>query len=159
VQIAEYERDSLGLRADSSPGCRPQWLKAYEQADLVVANLRSGDDAAASRSALQVGPAWKRAADCEGWPTPIRTAAPGEVNYPIIDSFTLVHFGVGALLSILGASQKQTLAISLGWELFERPLKRTMPRLFPHTTQDTIPNMVGDLIANELGYLFMESLK
>jgi hypothetical protein len=108
---------------------------------------------------LRVGPAWKQAADCEGFPTPVRTAAPGEVNYPIVDEFTLVHFGVGAFLSILGASQKQALAINIGWELLERPLKRTMPQIFPHTTQDTIPNMIGDLIANELGYLLMERLK
>jgi hypothetical protein len=125
----------------------------------VVAHLRSGDDGAAGRAALRVGPAWKEAADCEGWPTPVRTAVPGETNYPFVDAFTLAHLGVGALLSILGASQKQALAVAIGWELIERPMKRSMPNLFPHSTQDTIPNMVGDAVANYLGYLAMEKLR
>ncbi len=159
IQIAELERDSLALRAETGGACRPHWLNARNQADLVVAHLRSGDDEAAGLAAIRVAPAWKKAADCEGWPTPTRTARPGEVNYPVVDRFTLVHAGFGALLSILGASRGQALAMAIGWELLERPLKRSMPQIFPDSTQDTIPNMIGDAIATELGYLAMEKLR
>ena len=77
----------------------------------------------------------------------------------VVDRFTLVHAGFGALLSIMGASRNQALAVAIGWELLERPLKRSMPQIFPDSTQDTIPNMIGDAIAMELGYLAMEKLR
>ena len=159
IQIAELERDSLGLRAQSSARCAGPWRVAQDQANRVVQGLYVGADAAAGTAAVKVGSAWKKAADCEGWPTPTRTARPGEVNYPVVDRFTLIHAGFGALLSIMGASRNQALAVAIGWELIERPLKRTMPQIFPHSTQDTIPNMAGDAIANYLGYLAMEKLR
>jgi len=159
IRIAKYEQGSLLLRAKASTKCSEFWHDAALHAGLVVQCLREGDDAGAATHALHVAPRWKKAADCEGWPTPSRTAAPGEINHPIVDTFTLVHFGVGALLSILGASHKQALAVSIGWELFEGPLKRAMPQIFPHATQDTVANKVGDFAANTLGYLAMEKLR
>lgn len=159
LQIAELERDSLGLRAQSSARCAGPWRAAQDQASRVVQGLYAGADATAGRAAVRIGPAWKKAADCEGWPTPTRTARPGEVNYPVVDRFTLLHAGFGALLSILGASRNQTLAVAIGWELLERPLKRSMPQIFPNSTQDTIANMIGDAIAMKLGYLAMEKLR
>ena len=159
IQIAELERDSLALRAQSSARCVGPWRAAQDQANRVVQGLYVGADAAAGTAAVKVGFAWKKAADCEGWPTPTRTARPGEVNYPIVDRFTLVHAGFGALLSIVGASRNQALAVAIGWELLERTMKRTMPQIFPHSTQDTIPNMIGDAVANYLGYLAMEKLR
>ena len=159
IKIAKLERDSLGLRAQSSARCAGPWREAQDQANRVVQNLYAGADAAAGTAAVKVGYAWKKAADCEGWPTSTNTARPGEVNYPIVDRFTLVHAGFGALLSIMGASRNQALAVAIGWELLERPLKRSMPQIFPHSTQDTILNMIGDAVANYLGYSAMEKLR
>lgn len=71
LQLARYERDSLLLRAKDSQGCPDLWRRAARQADRVVRLLRSGDDKGAVQAALAVGPAWKKAADCEGWRTPL----------------------------------------------------------------------------------------
>lgn len=81
-----------------------------------------------------------------------RTARPGEINYPAIDRFTLAHYAWGV---ILGASRFPlwgALAFAVGWEIIERPLKRRLPRIFPHGTQDTVPNMIGDASAMLLGW-------
>lgn len=71
IQLAQYERDSLELRARSSRKCPWLWRAAAKQADLAVRHLLVGNDRAARSAALRVAPAWKRAADCEGWPTPV----------------------------------------------------------------------------------------
>lgn len=160
IEIARYERDSLRLRAGMGSKCAPLWNEAADQADLVVQALKTGRDDEAGQAAVKVGPAWKRAADCEGWPTPgVPKASPGQINYPPFDQFTAAHFVVGMALNALGLSRTQAAVVSVGWELVERPLKRELPSIFPHSTQDTLPNMIGDAIAMYLGYRTAEELR
>jgi hypothetical protein len=83
IQLAEYERDSLVLRADGSK-CPELWRDAAHHADLVVQCLRAGKDTDAARHAGHITSRWKKAADCEGWPTPannyVATGAAGSAE-------------------------------------------------------------------------------
>ena len=71
IQLAKYERDSLLLRAKSSLRCPGLWRDAARHADLALEALRRGHDSMAATHALRIALSWKRAADCEGWPTPL----------------------------------------------------------------------------------------
>lgn len=81
-----------------------------------------------------------------------RIANPGEINFHAVDRFTLVHGAVGAGLGALGLPWWAAIAVTLGWELVERPLKDHYPQMFPHSTQDTMDNVVGDVAAFMLGW-------
>lgn len=74
------------------------------------------------------------------------TAKPGEINGDALDRFTLLHFGAGAALGAVGAPWWAVVTVAIGWELLERPLKRKAPELFPHSSQDTVPNAVVEPI-------------
>jgi hypothetical protein len=73
------------------------------------------------------------------------------VNHAFADRFTLAHAAIGAVyglaLPLLGA-----LGLALLWELVENPLKRVLPRVFPHPTKDTLRNAVGDVLAVMSGW-------
>ena len=78
-------------------------------------------------------------------------AKKGEINYSLFDRFTFVHlaigFGYGAMALSFGA------AFALAWEFFENPLKVHFAFLFPHSSADTFQNMVGDILALNIGWL------
>ena len=78
-------------------------------------------------------------------PQPV--AAPGQINHPFLDPYSLVHAAVGALLAALGARLGILLFITVGWELAERVLKDFVPAIFPHPTQDTLANSAGDILS------------
>lgn len=142
VEIARYERDSLGLRARHSEKCRREWLDARNKADLVVQNLVTGDDSAAGAAALRVGPAWKRAADCEGWPTPPVAAH----RLPVVDGFTGAHLAAGALLGVLRATPRQSWAagtVAVIWGVLRHRRDRSGVAL------------AADVIAMEIGYFLV----
>lgn len=71
LELARYERDSLWARERGSELCSVQWRMAATQAQYVVTLLEAGRDRAAADAALQVGPLWKHAAQCEGFQTPV----------------------------------------------------------------------------------------
>ena len=161
LKLARYEHRSLDARARTSPQCSKQWRRAAATAKRVVTTLEQENDAAAIAAAMRVGPAWKAAADCEGWPTgrppgslgnPGREAVAGEINYPAVDRFTAAHYAWGVILGAARLPWWGAAIFAVGWEFVERPLKRAMPKAFPHSTQDTIANATGDAIAMMAGY-------
>lgn len=85
-------------------------------------------------------------------------AGKNEINGPLFDRFSLLHAGSGAVLRMAGAKFTTTLAVAIGWELLERPLKRRYPEAFPHATQDTVQNAVGDVFSMLLGWKIAERL-
>lgn len=87
------------------------------------------------------------------------TAKPGEINGDAFDRFTLAHFGAGAVLGLLGAPWWMVIAGALGWELLERPLKRNVPEMFPHSSQDTAQNAIVDAGAVIAGAALVKALR
>ena len=87
-----------------------------------------------------------------------RAAEPGEINHAVVDRFTIAHFAVGVLMGAGRMPWWGALAIAVGWELVERPLKRSAPQIFPHATQDTVQNAVGDAVAMMAGWVSWQVL-
>ena len=79
-------------------------------------------------------------------------ARPGEVNHDFVDRFTFVHAAIGVAYAFLGLGLASTVALAIGWELVENPVKSCMPRLFPHASKDTLRNAVGDTLAVPAGW-------
>ena len=82
-----------------------------------------------------------------------------EVNYPLIDRFTLVHFIIGVGYGLLGLGFGWTLFLAIAWELIENPLKVHLPFIFPHGTADTLQNSVGDSLAVILGWALIHFMQ
>ena len=83
-------------------------------------------------------------------------AKPGEINYPMFDRFSFVHFAIGVLYYFLGFQFPTAFILAVGWELIENPLKANLPQIFPHATADTIQNAVGDIIAVSSGWALLD---
>ena len=81
-----------------------------------------------------------------------RTARPDEINGAPFDRFTIGHAAVGVILGLTRVPWWAALGVAIGWELIERPLKRHVPKLFPHATQDTLPNALVDIAAMFTGW-------
>lgn len=82
-----------------------------------------------------------------------RTARPGEINYALLDPYSLVHGLVGVLaVVVLGLGFWPMLAIAVSWEVLERILKDVVPAIFPHPTQDTLANSIGDVLSALAGW-------
>jgi hypothetical protein len=79
-------------------------------------------------------------------------AKPGEVNYPLFDRFTLVHFLIGMTYGFFKLDFVAMSILAVLWELVENPIKAYLPRLFPHGTKDTLVNSVGDCVAVATGW-------
>lgn len=77
----------------------------------------------------------------------LRQARPGEANHAFADRFTLAHAAIGAVYGLLALPLLAALGLALAWELVENPLKRVLPRVFPHPTKDTLLNALGDVLA------------
>lgn len=80
----------------------------------------------------------------------------GEINYNLIDRFTLVHFALGAAYFLLGFSFPVVLILSITWEILENPLKVYFPFLFPHATADSWKNSFADTLAVCAGWLLVK---
>lgn len=81
-----------------------------------------------------------------------RRARPGEINHGFWDRFTFVHALVGVGLGTVGLPILPAVLVAAGWEVVERPLKDHVPALFPHATQDTWRNIVGDVAGMLAGW-------
>lgn len=81
------------------------------------------------------------------------SSRPGEINYPFMDRFTLIHFGIGMGYAAWRLSFASTIALAITWEIIENPLKVYVPELFPHATADTWKNSLGDTLAVACGWL------
>jgi hypothetical protein len=75
------------------------------------------------------------------------------INQAPADRFTLAHLVLGFVAGELGASPLQAVAVAVGWELVETPLKRAAPAVFPHASADTLANATVDALAFMAGYL------
>jgi hypothetical protein len=87
---------------------------------------------------------------------PDDVAKPGEINYNAVDRFTFAHLGAGVGLGLLRVPLWAVVAIALGWELLEGPLKRKVPEVFPHSSQDTAQNAIVDASAVILGSVLVK---
>ena len=72
------------------------------------------------------------------------------INGSLVDRFTLAHLAAGYVLGGYFGVNTVT-AIAVAWEILERPAKRRYPQWFPHATQDTPRNMIGDVVAMRWG--------
>ena len=82
----------------------------------------------------------------------MRTARPGEINHAFVDPWSLVHGLVGVVTAALGWGLGPTLLLAVGWEVAEHVLKEVVPAIFPHPTQDTLANSIGDVLSTALGW-------
>ncbi len=76
----------------------------------------------------------------------------GEVNYAMVDRFTLVHASIGVIYALLGLKFVVALLLALAWEFVENPLKAHLPMVFPNATRDTLRNAIGDVLAVLAGW-------
>jgi hypothetical protein len=81
-----------------------------------------------------------------------RTATSGEINFGLVDPYTLVHGLVGVVAAAIGLRFVGMLTLAIGWEIVEHVLKLLIPSVFPHVTQDTFQNSCGDVLATTLGW-------
>jgi hypothetical protein len=87
-----------------------------------------------------------------------RTARAGEINYAFVDPYSLVHALVGLAMVVFGFGFLPTLALAVSWEVVEHALKNLVPAAFPHPTQDTLANSVGDVLSTALGWFLTSRL-
>jgi hypothetical protein len=86
-------------------------------------------------------------------------ARPGETNHDFVDGFFFAHCAVGLGLALLGVGPAGALGVAVGWELLERQLKDHVRWIFPVATQDTLSNLVGDVVGVMLGWLVGTRIK
>lgn len=95
-----------------------------------------------------------RLALCEGPGQAL--AAPGAINHPALDPFTLVHASVGLLGAALGLRLATTVLLAITWEIAEHLLKDCVPGAFVFPDQDTVRNAVGDVLATVAGWFLFQ---
>ena len=81
-----------------------------------------------------------------------RDARPGELNYDLIDPYTLGHAASGVLMQLGRVPWWAALGLAVIWEFVERPLKDLFPGAFPVGTQDSFKNSVGDVLGLMAGW-------
>lgn len=70
-----------------------------------------------------------------------------EVNHKAVDRFTVAHAAAGILLGLGRVGPGYAVALAVGWELVENPLKDAFPDVFPHPSHDSFANAAGDVLA------------
>lgn len=85
-------------------------------------------------------------------------ARPGDINWPLVDRFTFVHFTLGVLYAYLDFNFFTSFMLAIFWEVLENSLKAYVPMLFPHATADTWRNSLGDILAVCLGWILFAFL-
>jgi hypothetical protein len=60
---------------------------------------------------------------------------------------------VGVAMARLGFGLLPTLVLAVGWEVAEHVLKNLIPGVFPHASQDSLANSIGDVLASTVGWL------
>jgi hypothetical protein len=81
-----------------------------------------------------------------------RQARPGEINGDGVDRFTIGHAAFGVLMGLGRVPLWAAVAVAVGWELIENPLKDRFPEAFPHASHDTFENASMDAIAMVAGW-------
>jgi hypothetical protein len=71
---------------------------------------------------------------------------------PPVDRYTVGHGMIGFLLGLASVPWWLTLAVAVGWEVVENPLKRAAPSIFPVGAPDTLANSTCDVAAWMAGY-------
>ena len=74
------------------------------------------------------------------------------MNTELVDRFTLFHLLAGYVMKKFGISFTTTILISVMFEIIESQLKISSPEMFPHSSPDTMTNMIGDTIAVIVGW-------
>jgi hypothetical protein len=81
-----------------------------------------------------------------------RVARPGEINHAFVDRYSLIHGLIGVVTASFGLGFFGTLALAVGWEVIEHVAKNVRPAAFPHPTQDTLANSIGDVLSTMVGW-------
>jgi len=76
----------------------------------------------------------------------------GEINTAFLDPYSLVHALVGVVLVVFGLGLMPALAVAITWEVVEHVLKNIVPQVFPHPSQDTLANSIGDVLSTAVGW-------
>jgi hypothetical protein len=82
-----------------------------------------------------------------------------EINVTFVDRFTLWHGALGLALSTSRMSLPTVLLLGAVWEVVERPLKDRYPAFFPHSSQDTFINAIGDVAGVMVGYAIGRAIR
>ncbi len=80
----------------------------------------------------------------------------GDGRVRAVDPGTFAYAGAGAAMRHFGAPWWAMIPAALAWELAERPLRRSFPKLFTHREQDTVPNAIVDIAAVVAGGALMQ---
>lgn len=78
----------------------------------------------------------------------------GEQNRAAVDPWTVVHFGAGLALGLVGASRWWSLGLAAGYEVVEQALERRRvgQEFFKTSGPEAAPNAVVDLTVFTLGH-------
>lgn len=77
----------------------------------------------------------------------------------MFDKYTIGHMAFGSVLGLAGVKPLPTIAVATAWELFEQPMKKYVPKLFPDPSFDSPRNIVGDVLGTLAGYAITNILK
>lgn len=77
---------------------------------------------------------------------------PAQINHAVFDPWSLVHGLVGVVMAALGYGLLPTLILAVGWEVAEHVLKNLVPGIFPHASQDSLANSLGDVLSSVVGW-------
>lgn len=80
------------------------------------------------------------------------TARTGQINGDMFDRFSLLHGAFGFMCGRMGLGLTGTALVAVGWEFVERDLKARYPQYFPHPSQDSPINAIGDVVASVVGW-------
>lgn len=79
------------------------------------------------------------------------------LNNDAFDRWSVGHAVLGFVLSKTGFNLTTTFAIAVIWEVIEPVLKDNYPNIFPHPSQDTQANKLGDIVSVIIGYFAGEA--
>lgn len=80
------------------------------------------------------------------------------INTDPVDRFTAGHAAVGVIMGLARVPWWAAIGIAIGWELVETPLKRAVPRAFPHASPDSATNATFDALAMIAGWAAIKAL-
>ena len=78
-------------------------------------------------------------------------APPADAQLPV-DLCTIGHLAVGFAIATSGVKLPGAMAIGVGWEIAEQPLKRKYPRAFSNARPDSTLHSVLDAMAVVAGW-------
>lgn len=75
-------------------------------------------------------------------------------NTGMFDRFSLAHMGAGVWLGAAGMGIVPILIYHTAFEILENTILKEKFNIFPDSSKDTFPNMIGDTLAMVVGWSF-----